>query len=74
MTQPQQRNSHHARTSYGPVAWLFLLYVLFVVYGSLVPLKYVDRSWVDAVQAFKNIPFLVLGIESRADWVAKRQR
>jgi len=50
--------------------WLFLLYLLFVVYGSLVPLQYVDRSLDDAIQAFRNIPFLTLGIDSRADWVA----
>lgn len=52
------------------VKWLVLLYVSFVVYGSLVPLKYVYRSWDDAILAFQNIPFLALGIESRADWVA----
>lgn len=50
--------------------WLFLLYVLFVVYGSLVPLRFVDREWTDAMEAFRNIPFLDLGIHSRADWVA----
>ena len=70
MTQPLERTRPNSEASYSLVAWLFLLYVLFVVYGSLVPLKYVDRPLVDAVQAFKNIPFLVLGIESRADWVA----
>ena len=68
MTQPLQRTSTH--TSHWAVTWLLVLYVLFVVYGSLVPLTYVDRPLVDAVQSFKNIPFLVLGIESRADWVA----
>ncbi|MBE0475108.1 VanZ family protein, partial [Rhodoferax sp.] len=60
----------HSRTGYSAVAWLFVLYVLFVVYGSLVPLEYVDRSLADAVQAFRNIPFLTLGVASRADWVA----
>lgn len=50
--------------------WLLLLYLLFVVYGSLVPLQYVDRPWADAVQAFRNIPFLTLGIDSRADWIS----
>lgn len=49
---------------------LFLLYLLFVIYGSLVPLRYVDRTWIDAFDAFRNIPFLELGIQSRADWVA----
>lgn len=49
---------------------LLLLYLLFVIYGSLVPLRYVDRSMDDAIRAFQNIPFLQLGIGSRADWVA----
>ena len=70
MTQPLQRTGAHLLASHSVVAWLFVLYVLFVVYGSLVPLTYVDRPLVDAVQAFKNIPFLDLGIGSRADWVA----
>ena len=61
---------HHKQVPHSIVTWLFLLYLLFVVYGSLVPLQYVDRSLDDAIQAFKNIPFLVLGIGSRADWVA----
>ena len=68
MTQPLQRTSTH--TSHWAVTWLFVLYVLFVVYGSLVPLTYVDRPLVDAVYAFKSISFLVLGLASRADWVA----
>lgn len=66
MTNPH----HHKQLSHSIVKWLFLLYLLFVVYGSLVPLRYVDRSLDDAIQAFKNIPFLALGIDSRADWVA----
>lgn len=61
---------HHKQAPQSIVKWLFLLYLLFVVYGSLVPLQYVDRSLDDAIQAFKNIPFLALGIDSRADWIA----
>lgn len=49
---------------------LFLLYLLFVIYGSLVPLRFVDRGWTSAIEAFWSIPFLDLGIQSRADWVA----
>lgn len=65
------RNSgDHAQASRAIWQWIFLCYILFVVYGSLVPLRYVDRPWADAVQAFGNIPFLALGVESRADWVA----
>ncbi|MEP6587729.1 MAG: VanZ family protein [Polaromonas sp.] len=66
MTKHQQQKP----ISHAMVKWLFWLYVLFVVYGSLVPLAYVHRSLDDAVLAFQNIPFLVLGVESRADWVA----
>lgn len=63
--------THRARNdSRSLQVWLFLLYVLFVVYGSLVPLRFVDREWTDAMEAFRNIPFLDLGIHSRADWVA----
>jgi glycopeptide antibiotics resistance protein len=50
--------------------WLFLAYGAFVVYGSLVPLEYrplpLDLAW----QRFQRIPFLELGLDSRADWVA----
>ena len=60
----------HEQESSALQNWLLLLYLSFVVYGSLVPLQYVDRPWDDAVQAFRNIPFLTLGIDSRADWVA----
>ncbi len=47
-----------------------LSYLAFVIYGSLVPLEFRDRSWDDALQAFSRIPFLHLGIGSRADWIA----
>jgi len=50
------------------LAWLGWL--TFVVYGSLVPLDYTAMPWDQAVAAFRNVPFLKLGIESRADWVA----
>ena len=47
-----------------------VLYTAFVVYGSLVPLDYqpltLDQAWL----LFQRIPFLDLGIHSRADWVA----
>jgi len=66
----EKHRHYDTRTGQSALAWLFLLYVLFVVYGSLVPLQYVDRSLAEAVQAFRNIPFLKLGIGSRADWVA----
>lgn len=45
-------------------------YLFFVIYGSLVPLDFkpipIDQAWT----AFQQIPMLVLGVESRADWIA----
>lgn len=51
--------------------WLLaLVYTVFVIYGSLVPLDYHTRTWDDALSHFRGIPFLDLGPGSRADWVA----
>ena len=51
--------------------WLAALaYTTFVIYGSLVPLKFHALPWDVAVAQFGAIPFLRLGIGSRADWVA----
>jgi hypothetical protein len=50
--------------------WLFLGYGVFVVYGSLVPLEYRPLPFDQAWQKFQHIPFLHLGLDSRADWVA----
>lgn len=50
--------------------WIAMVYSLFVIYGSLVPLKFVPISMAQAIQKFEEIPFLQLGIASRADWVA----
>jgi VanZ family protein len=49
---------------------LGLAYAVFVVYGSLVPLEFRPREFDDALAAFRNIPYLDLGVASRADWVA----
>lgn len=48
----------------------WLAYVGFVIYGSLLPFDYTPLSAGSAVDAFLNTPFLHLGIESRADWIA----
>lgn len=51
--------------------WLLALgYTGFVVYGSLVPLDFHARPWDEAISHFRAIPFLDLGMGSRADWVA----
>ena len=59
----------------GPIGrgWLLgaaVAYLVFVVYGSLVPLEYEPMPWGEALARFRDIPFLQLGIGSRADWVA----
>lgn len=49
---------------------IWLGYVFFVVYGSLVPLDFkplpLDQAWA----IFQRIPMYKLGVESRADWIA----
>ncbi len=50
--------------------WSVLVYLLFVIYGSLVPFDYNPITFDQAFNLFKKIPYLDLGIESRADWVA----
>ena len=49
---------------------MLLAYLLFVVYGSLVPLDFRRIPFEDALQRFRAMPFLQLGVESRADWIA----
>ena len=49
---------------------LWLGYVAFVIYGSLVPLDFHPYPLALAWEKFQHIPFLQLGLESRADWVA----
>ncbi|OAI09994.1 hypothetical protein A1359_17450 [Methylomonas lenta] len=48
----------------------FIACFLFVIYGSLVPLEYKALDFSIAFERFKNIKYLSLGIESRADWIA----
>lgn len=45
-----------------------LLYAIFVVYGSLVPLEYRHIRWEEAVARFSAIPFFELDMRSRVDW------
>lgn len=54
----------------GSFAALGLVYALFVIYGSLVPLDYHPKPFASAWDEFLHIPYLQLGIASRADWVA----
>lgn len=47
---------------------LALGYLVFVVYGSLVPLEFRSLPLDEAVARFRVITYLDLGISSRADW------
>ena len=52
--------------------WLLALlaWILFVVYGSLVPLDFRALDLGVAWQRFLQTPMLALGVEQRADWLA----
>jgi len=52
------------------VRYSALAYLIFVIYGSLVPLDFNFIPLNIAWQRFENIRYLNLGIGSRADWVA----
>jgi VanZ family protein len=59
------------RSNLGPrLLLLAVAYAGFVVYGSLVPLDFRPRGFDAALRAFAHIPYLRLGVASRADWVA----
>ena len=49
---------------------LSIVSTLFVVYASLVPLRYAELPLEEAVARWQQIPWLNLTIENRADWVA----
>jgi VanZ family protein len=46
------------------------VYLLFVIYGSLVPLNFTPRPLEPTWRDFLGVSYRVLGIEERADWVA----
>ena len=52
------------------VSALLLAYAGFIVYGSLVPLDFHSMQLVEAWERFRTMPFMKLGVESRADWIA----
>ncbi len=52
------------------VAAALAAYAAFVAYGSLVPLDYQPLPWADALRRFADTPWLALGADSRADWIA----
>lgn len=49
---------------------LFLIYLGFVVYGSLIPFELRPLTLAQALARFRHIAYLDLGATSRADWIA----
>ncbi len=49
---------------------LAVVWTALAVYGSLVPLHYSQLDFAQAIERFRQIPYLRLGIDSRSDWVA----
>jgi len=47
-----------------------VLSALLLVYASIIPLHYTPLPWEETFQRWKSIPWLNLGIYSRADWIA----
>jgi VanZ family protein len=66
---PTPRATNPAASSRALLPW-WLLYVAFVVYGSLVPLDFQPRPWAQALSMFRHIDLLNIGEQGRADWVA----
>lgn len=61
--RPASEGARHLRALWA--AWL-----LFVVYGSLVPLEFRPISLADAWSRYAHMPWLDVGLQGRADWVA----
>ncbi|MEO8409979.1 MAG: VanZ family protein, partial [Propionivibrio sp.] len=68
LTRDQRVNAN--KTGHTLQLSIWIGYLFFVVYGSLVPLDFrpvpLDRAW----SIFQHIPMFKLGMESRADWIA----
>ena len=62
------QNSFSTQQRLSPLAPF--VYILFVIYGSLVPLDYRPIPFEDALTSFQQIRYLDLGAASRADWIS----
>lgn len=49
---------------------LWLAWLVFVVYGSLVPLEFQQVPWAAARERFAGIELLDVGLQGRGDWVS----
>ncbi len=48
----------------------WLAWAIFIIYGSLLPFELRPHTLAEAIEKFRHIPFLNLGVVSRADWIA----
>ncbi|MCE9545372.1 MAG: VanZ family protein [Planctomycetia bacterium] len=73
-SEPYPVEEAHPARSVFPTRWhyraAFLFYLSFAIYGSLVPLKFQRMNLATAWEKFCHVPYLPLGLASRADWVA----
>lgn len=70
MNSSLEYKQRYNTSSRGLWVWLAFGYLIFVIYGSLVPLHFYGRALSEAWEAFRDIRYLNLSIGSRADWVA----
>lgn len=49
---------------------LWLGWATLIVYGSLMPFEWRPHTLAEAINQFRHIPYLQLGVVSRADWIA----
>jgi VanZ family protein len=61
---------HPQQTRHTLTFSIWLGYLFFVVYGSLVPLEFKPLPFDQAWAFFQHVPMYKLGVESRADWIS----
>lgn len=49
---------------------LWLAWASLIIYGSLMPFEWRPHTLAEAIDSFRHIPYLNLGVVSRADWIA----
>ena len=63
-------NSSNTWPNKGHYFTMSFIFSILVIYASLVPLNFRPLLMTEALNRFSDIPFLSLGIDSRADWVS----
>lgn len=62
--------NEHPTNKRASVVWWWLIYVVFVVYGSLVPFEFVPLPFGAAWTKFLATELLDVGVHGRGDWVS----